>query len=109
MDVEAVLPPSASPDAGPIPEALLLVPVRDSVLLPGIIMPIAITGQLAAAALQEAARTEQNVAVVLQREPFAETADLDELHALGTEARLPRYFTGRDGMNRAGFPGGSNS
>ena len=80
---------------------LILIPSTDAVLLPGTIMPLAIGHPAVAAALQEAARTEQHVAVVLQREPFAETPGLDELQSIGTEARLLRYFTGRDGSHHA--------
>jgi ATP-dependent Lon protease len=82
-------------------ETLILVPVTDTVLLPGMVMPFVIVRPAAAAALQEAARTEQHVAVVLQREPFVEAPGLNELHAIGTEARLLRYFTGRDGSHSA--------
>ena len=64
-------------------------------------MPLAIGRPAAAEALQEAARTEQHVAVVLQREPAVEMPDLQNLHPIGTEARLLRYFTGRDGSHNA--------
>jgi ATP-dependent Lon protease len=86
----------ASPD-----DTLILVPLTDAVLLPGMVIPLAISQPAAAAALQEAARTGQHLAVVLQREPFAEDPGLLELHAIGTEARLLRYFTGRDGSHNA--------
>ena len=82
-------------------DRLILVAVTDAVLLPGMVMPLAIGRPAAAAALQEAARTEQHLAIVLQREPFAENPGVHELHAIGTEARLLRYFTGRDGSHNA--------
>ena len=82
-------------------DTLILVPLVDTVLLPGMVMPLVISRPSAAAALQEAARTEQHVAVVLQRDPSAENPELQELHAIGTEARLLRYFTGRDGSHNA--------
>ena len=82
-------------------ESLILIPVMDTVLLPGTVLPLAIGRPAAAAALQEAARTEQHLAVVLQREPFAEVPGLEDLHPIGTEARLLRYFTGRDGSHHA--------
>ncbi len=82
-------------------DTLILVPVTDAVLLPGMVMPLAIGRPAAAAALQEAARTEQHVVIVLQREPNAEAPGLDGLHTIGTEARLLRYFTGRDASHNA--------
>ena len=82
-------------------EPLILVAVGDMVLLPGMVVPLAVNSRAAAAALQEAARTEQHLAVVLQREPLTETPSLGDLHAIGTEARLLRYVTGRDGSHNA--------
>ena len=82
-------------------DTLILVSIMDTVLLPGLVMPLTIGSSAAAAALQEAARTEQHIAVVLQRKPFAETPELSDLHLIGTEARLLRYFTGRDGSHNA--------
>jgi len=93
--------PSAAVETTASTDALILVPLTNAVLLPGTVMPLAISQSVAATALQEAARTEQHLAVVLQREPFAEDPGLLELHAIGTEARLLRYFTGRDGSHNA--------
>ncbi len=80
---------------------LIFVPMMDAVLMPNQVMPLAIGRPVIAAALQEAARTEQHVVMVLQREPFADNPGLDDLHLIGTEARLLRYFTGRDGSHNA--------
>ncbi len=98
----------ASPDDPPGntgADTLVLVPVTDTVLMPGMVMPLSITRPDAAAALQEAARTQRHITVVLQREVSAERPDaapgLDGLHPVGTEARLLRYFTGRDGSHNA--------
>ncbi len=97
MDLPLAVPVHQTTSA----ESLILIPVMDTVLLPGTVMPLTIGRPAAAAALQEAARTEQHLAVVLQREPFAETPGLADLHTIGTEARLLRYFTGRDGSHNA--------
>ena len=84
-----------------LPDALILVAMSDTVLMPGMVMPLSIGRPAAAAALQEAARTQQHLVVVLQRDPAAEAQGLDGLHPIGTEARLLRYFTGRDGSHNA--------
>src|ERR1700730_5187905 len=97
MDVSEATPGDATASA----DTLILVPLTDTVLLPGMVMPLTIGRPTAAAALQEAARTERHVAVVLQHEPFSEVPGLDELHSIGTEARLLRYFTARDGSHNA--------
>ena len=97
MDASDIAPPDPVASLEP----LILVAVSDMVLLPGMVVPLAINSRAAAAALQEAARTEQHLAVVLQREPPTETPSLGDLHAIGTEARLLRYVTGRDGSHNA--------
>jgi len=91
----------ASPETTVLDDNLILVSVQDIVLMPGIVMPLSIGSASAAAALQEAARLEQTVAVVLQREPFCDAPGQSDLHEIGTEARLLRYFTGRDGSHNA--------
>ncbi len=83
------------------PGTLILVSIMDTVLLPGVVMPLTIASPAAAAALQEAARTDQPIALVLQRQPYSETPSLADLHPIGSEARLLRYFTGRDGSHNA--------
>jgi ATP-dependent Lon protease len=94
MDVLPIEPSVAA-------DTLILVAVMDTVLLPGTVMPLVLGRPAAAAALQEAARNEQHVAIVLERQPATEDAGLEALHPIGTEARLLRYFTGRDGSHNA--------
>jgi ATP-dependent Lon protease len=97
MDASELTSPIAPGEAG----NLLLLPVTDIVLMPGMVVPMVISSPTSEAAVQEAARSEQHVAIVLQREPFAEAPGLDQLYPVGTEARLLRYFTGRDGSHNA--------
>jgi ATP-dependent Lon protease len=90
-----------APDFHPDTVSLILVAVTDTVLLPGLVMPIVLGQAAAAAALQEAARTDQHIAVVLQRSSGEKVTGLLDLHGMGTEARLLRYFTARDGSHNA--------
>ncbi len=94
---------SEAPQADAVSPAdqLILLAVTDTVILPGTVVPLAVGRAGAAAALQEAARTDRHLAVVLQREPFVELPGLRDLHSIGTEVRLLRYFTGRDGSHNA--------
>jgi len=102
MDASDIAPQdNATQDAATPGDHLILVAVGDTVLLPGMVVPLSINLPAAAAALQEAARTEQHLAVVLLREPLAPTPGLGDLRAIGTEARLLRYVTGRDGSHSA--------
>ena len=97
MDVPNFTPVDAvSPD-----EVLILIPVTDTVLMPGMVLPLAIGRPSAVVALQEAARADLHLAVVLQRDTSVEMPELSDLREIGTEARLLRYFTGRDGSHNA--------
>jgi len=88
-----VSPPAAQDDL------LAIVPARDSVLFPGVVMPLAVSSPEAVAALQAAAQDGQTVLVVLQRDPEVEQPGLADLHPVGTEARLLRYVTAQDGTH----------
>ncbi len=98
----AVEPPGGSDmvPEGNVADDLILVPVTGIVLMPGMVVPLSLD-RPGAAALQEAARTQRHLAVVLQREPAVDAPGLEDLHPIGTEARLLRYFTGRDGSHNA--------
>ena len=82
-------------------DELILVPVREAVLFPGVVLPLAVGRPATVAGLQEAAREGRHVVVVLQRDPAADAPDLAGLYPVGTEARLLRYVTGRDGTHNA--------
>ena len=80
-------------------DELLLVPVRDVVLFPGVVVPLTAGRPETEAALQEAARASRAIAVVLQRDPKVDAPGLSDLHPIGAEGRLLRYVTGRDGVH----------
>ncbi|MEO5375169.1 MAG: endopeptidase La [Alphaproteobacteria bacterium] len=81
-----------------IPEdALIVVPVRNLVLFPGVILPVAIGRPRSVAAVQEAVRYERTIAVVLQRDEDTDEPGPADLHAVGTAANILRYVTTPDG------------
>jgi ATP-dependent Lon protease len=90
----------AGADSVPIPEdALILLPVRDMVLLPGIIFPITIGRPRSVAAIQQAVREERPLGVVMQRDPQEAEPGPDGLHRVGTVANIVRYVTAPDGSH----------
>ena len=95
--MDAQLPPPA----GQHNDELLLVPVREIVLFPGVVIPLIAGRPDTEAVLQEAARASRNIAVVLQRSSETEAPRLADLHPIGAEGRLLRYVTGRDGRHHA--------
>ncbi len=78
-------------------DALIIVPVRNLVLFPGLIAPLSIGRASSIAAAQQAARTQRPVGVLLQRDPQTETPGPADLHTVGTVATILRYVTGQDG------------
>ncbi|HEX2539481.1 MAG TPA: endopeptidase La [Caldimonas sp.] len=86
----------------PIPEdALIVLPVRNLVVFPTTVLPIAIGRDRSQAAVQEAIRLERPIGVLLQSKPDVEEPGPDELHWVGTSAAVLRYVTTPDGTHHA--------
>jgi ATP-dependent Lon protease len=94
-------PSAESGDASLVlpPDALILIPVRNMVLFPGIVLPISIGREKSVAAAQAAARAERPVGVVLQRDPKVVDPSYAEMYEIGTAANILRYITGQDGTH----------
>jgi ATP-dependent Lon protease len=85
--------PSAPLDRRPSDAAedvLIILPVRNLVLFPGVIAPVAIQRAKTAAGAAEAVRTERKVGLLLQRDPSIEEPTAADLHAIGTVATILR-------------------
>src|SRR5690606_16974580 len=81
-----------------VPEdVLIILPVRNTVIFPGAVMPLTIGRRVSIAAAEEAARSGRRIGLVMQREPGVDEPEQKDLHAVGTIARVIRYFTARDG------------
>jgi ATP-dependent Lon protease len=96
-------PASVSSHAGaptesvPIPnDALIIVPVRNTVLFPGVVAPITVSRPKSIAAAQQALREQRPIGIFLQRTPDVEDPGPDDLHRIGTVANIVRYITGQD-------------
>jgi ATP-dependent Lon protease len=84
----------------PLPaDALIIVPVRNVVLFPGMVLPVALGRQKSVAAAQQAVRDQRQVGILLQRD--AEVADpaAIDMHRMGTVANIVRYVTAPDGTH----------
>jgi ATP-dependent Lon protease len=83
-----------------IPEdALIIVPVRNLVLFPGMILPVTIGRESSVAAAQAAVKAERPIGLVLQRQPDVEAPKREDLHDIGTVAQVVRYITTPDGAH----------
>ncbi|HMH88430.1 MAG TPA: endopeptidase La [Steroidobacteraceae bacterium] len=80
-------------------DVLIILPVRNAVLFPGVVLPVAIAGKTALAAAQEAVRTQRRVGLVLQNDSTVEDPSPDALHRVGTCASIVRFITAPDGSH----------
>ncbi len=80
-------------------DALILLPVRQMVLFPGLIAPFAIGRPKSIAAVQEAVKQQRPVGVVMQRDPEIEDPGPEALYRMGTVANILRYMTAPDGTH----------
>ncbi len=81
-----------------IPEdALIIVPVRNMILFPGMILPLNIGRESTIAAAQQAVRNERPIGLLLQRDPSTDNPGPDDVHRAGAVAQILRYVTTPDG------------
>jgi ATP-dependent Lon protease len=81
------------------PDALIIVPVRNTVLFPGMVLPITLGRPRSIAAAQQAVRDQRQVGILMQR--AADVADPTpiDMHRMGTLANIVRYITAPDGSH----------
>ncbi|MEY2828855.1 MAG: hypothetical protein RIQ33_713, partial [Bacteroidota bacterium] len=68
-------------------EILPIMPLRNTVLYPGVVLPITVGRDKSIAALQEANKTNKLLAVLAQKEDTAD-ATIEQLHTIGTVAKI---------------------
>jgi ATP-dependent Lon protease len=84
----------------PLPDdALIVIPVRNLVLFPGMVVPVTMARERSVAAAQEAARSQRPVGILLQRDPETVEPGPADLHEVGTSAAVLRYLTAPDGSH----------
>ena len=94
-ELEAKDAPGAA--AGLPSDALMIVPVRNTVLFPGMVLPISVGRPGSIAAAQQAVREQRQVGILMQREQAQEDPQPGDLYRVGTVANLVRYVTAPDG------------
>ena len=77
-----------------VPEnALIIVPIRNTVLFPGMILPLTIGREPSILAAQQAVKTDRPVGILLQRDAEVEQPTQQDLCPVGTIANILRYVT----------------
>ncbi|WP_116807874.1 endopeptidase La [Steroidobacter cummioxidans] len=80
-------------------DMLVIIPVRNLVLFPGTVVPVAINRDRSLAAAQEAVRNNRKVGFLLQHDPDLQAPTGGDLYSTGTVANIVRYVTGADGTH----------
>ncbi len=84
----------------PLPaDALIIVPVRSTVLFPGLVLPITLGRTKSVAAAQQAVRDQRQVGILMQRDPEVADPSAIDMHRMGTVANIVRYITAPDGAH----------
>src|ERR1700749_2996929 len=74
-------------------DATIILPVRNTLLFPGMVLPLTIGRPASIAAAQEAARSGRKIGLLLQDDPAVEQPGPEHLRRVGTLADVLRYVT----------------
>lgn len=78
----------------PIPaDATIILPIRNMLLFPGLVLPLTIGRPSSILAAQEAVRTGRKIGLLLQNDPSIEQPGPEHLRRVGTLAEILRYVT----------------
>jgi ATP-dependent Lon protease len=87
----------------PLPElpadVLIILPVRETVLFPGVILPITVGRRGSIEAAQRAVREQRQLGVLMQRVPETAEPGAMDMYSTGTIANVVRYVTTPDGAH----------
>src|SRR5213594_299458 len=81
-----------------LPDALVILPLRNTVLFPATVAPLTIGRPGSAQAIQEAVRKETPIGIVAQKDWKIELPKPQDLHQIGTIADILRLVTSNDGQ-----------
>ena len=86
------------PKAQILPEALAIVPLRNTVLFPNTVMPLRIGRPSSLLAVEDAVRKQLPIGVVAQRDSAVNAPQMTDLYEIGTTADVLRMSPARDGQ-----------
>jgi ATP-dependent Lon protease len=108
-DADAAAGAEATPEATSYPpppsDALIVVPVRNTVLFPGMVLPITVGRAISIAAAQQAMREQRQLGILMQRNANVADPGPADMHRVGCVANLMRYVTAQDGTHHLACQG----
>ena len=87
----------ADADGQAIPEVLPLLPLRNTVLFPGVVIPITVGRDKSIKAVSDAYKTDKLVGVVAQKDSSIEEPSINDLESIGTVAKIVKLIKMPDG------------
>jgi len=100
MNAEATETPKSKARLN-IPEgALVIIPMRNRVLFPAMMMPLSVRSPARRHAVEEAVRQQVPIGFVVQRDPNIEVPEPKDLYGVGTAADVVRMFALPDGQRQ---------
>ncbi len=81
------------------PEHLPILPLRNNVLFPGVVIPITVGRDKSIKLIQEANKGNKIIGVVSQKDQEDETPEFKDLHKIGTVAQIVRLLKMPDGSS----------
>lgn len=80
-----------------IPQELAILPLRNTVLFPGVVLPITVGRDKSIKAVNDAYRTDKLIGVVAQKDSSIEDPNISDLTSVGTVARIVKLIKMPDG------------
>ena len=80
-----------------LPDQLSILPIKNTVLFPGVVIPITVGRQKSIRLVKKAYQGNRIIGVVAQKNPLAEEPTVDDLYRTGTVARIIKMLVLPDG------------
>ncbi|MFP4467503.1 MAG: endopeptidase La [Bacteroidales bacterium] len=84
-------------EAEDIPEELAILPLKNTVLFPGVVIPITVSRDKSIKLVREVYKQSRIIGVVSQQDPSSEEPEFDELNRIGTAANIIKILQMPDG------------
>jgi ATP-dependent Lon protease len=84
-----------------VPEIIPILSLRNTVLFPGVVLPISIARPKSIQLIKEAYRTDKIVGTTAQKDPETENPKYEDLHSIGTIGQIVKLLEMPDGSTTA--------
>jgi ATP-dependent Lon protease len=105
MDFMPIIPLNESEgegaDESPVPSELPLLPLRNTVLFPGVVIPITVGRDKSIKAIAESYKSDKLVGVLSQKDSNVEDPGIADLVSIGTVAKIIKLIKMPDGGTTA--------